>query len=209
LLPRAAPGALPNLSAKVGAGWGGNGNIMLGRANYLWNPTGANQSMIPAMAGDDWGNTANPVFAEIAPLPPGSKTWASLYLAITKNAERGNFTYDSATDSAKLNWTRSQNQPSVTAAKTLFDRINAANGTIHGYDLFGDTRAFADDFCYHPLGGCVLGQATDTFGRASGYSGLYVTDGALVPGSIGVNPFVTITALAERNKAAVLAQDLA
>jgi cholesterol oxidase len=55
----------------------------------------------------------------------------------------------------------------------------------------------------------VLGQATDTFGRASGYSGLYVTDGALVPGSIGVNPFVTITALAERNMAAVLAQDLA
>ncbi|MFE2428498.1 GMC oxidoreductase [Streptomyces sp. NPDC059373] len=202
-------GALPNLSAKVGAGWGGNGNIMLGRANYLWNPTGANQSTIPAMAIDDWGNTANPVFAEIAPLPSGSETWVSLYLAITKNAERGTFTYDSATDSAKLNWTRAQNQPSVTAAKTLFDRINAANGTIYRYDLFGDTRAFADDFCYHPLGGCVLGQATDTYGRAAGYPGLYVTDGALVPGSIGVNPFVTITALAERNMAAVLAQDLA
>jgi cholesterol oxidase len=200
-------GALPNLSSKVGAGWGGNGNIMLGRANYLWNPTGANQSTIPAMAIDDWANTANPVFAEIAPLPAGTETWASLYLAITKNAERGTFTYDAATDAAKLNWTRAQNQPSVTAAKTLFDRVNAANSTIYRYDLFGDTRAFADDFCYHPLGGCVLGQATDTYGRASGYSGLYVTDGALIPGSIGVNPFVTITALAERNMARILAQD--
>ena len=200
-------GALPNLSSKVGAGWGNNGNIMLGRANYLWNPTGANQSTIPTLAIDDWSNTANPVFAEIAPMPAGTETWVSLYLAITKNAERGNFTYNAATDAAVLNWTRAQNQPSVTAAKTLFDRINSANGTIYRTDLFGDTRAFADDFCYHPLGGCVLGQATDNYGRASGYSGLYVTDGALIPGSTGVNPFVTITALAERNMAQVLAQD--
>jgi cholesterol oxidase len=200
-------GTLPALNAKVGTGWGGNGNIMLGRANYLWNPTGANQSTIPAMAIDDWSNTANPVFAEIAPLPAGTETWASLYLAITKNPERGTFSYDSATDSAKLNWTLAQNQPSVTAAKTLFDRVNAANGTIYRTDLFGDTRAFADDFCYHPLGGCVLGQATDIYGRAAGYDKLYVTDGSLIPGSIGVNPFVTITALAERNMARVLAED--
>jgi cholesterol oxidase len=200
-------GTLPALNAKVGTGWGGNGNIMLGRANYLWNPTGANQSTIPAMAIDDWSNTANPVFAEIAPLPAGTETWASLYLAITKNPERGTFSYDSATDSAKLNWTLAQNQPSVTAAKTLFDRVNAANGTVYRTDLFGDTRAFADDFCYHPLGGCVLGQATDIYGRAAGYDKLYVTDGSLIPGSIGVNPFVTITALAERNMARVLAED--
>jgi len=36
-----------------------------------------------------------------------------------------------------------------------------------------------------------------------------VTDSALIPGSIGVNPFVTITALAERNIERVLAQDFA
>jgi cholesterol oxidase len=40
-----------------------------------------------------------------------------------------------------------------------------------------------------------------------GHKGLYITDGSLVPGSIGVNPFVTITALAERNIERVLAQD--
>lgn len=34
-----------------------------------------------------------------------------------------------------------------------------------------------------------------------------MTDGSLIPGSIGVNPFVTITALAERNMARVLAED--
>jgi cholesterol oxidase len=200
-------GTLPLLNTEVGKGWGNNGNIMLGRANYMWNPTGAHQSTIPVMGIDDWANTANPVFAEIAPLPAGTETWASLYLAITKNPNRGTFTYDATKDAAVLNWTTAQNTPSVTAAKTLFDRINAKEGTIYRYDLFGDTRAFADDFCYHPLGGCVLGKATDLYGRATGYDKLYVVDGSLVPGSTGVNPFVTITALAERTMARVIAAD--
>jgi cholesterol oxidase len=33
-------------------------------------------------------------------------------------------------------------------------------------------------------------------------------DGSLIPGSTGVNPFVTITALAERNVEAIIAADL-
>jgi cholesterol oxidase len=90
----------------------------------------------------------------------------------------------------------------------LFDRINRATGTTYRRDLFGGNREFAADFCYHPLGGCVLGKATDDYGRVRGYRNLYVTDGSLIPGSIGVNPFVTITALAERNIAKVLATDL-
>lgn len=53
----------------------------------------------------------------------------------------------------------------------------------------------------------MLGRATDDYGRARGYSRLYVVDGSLVPGSIGVNPFVTITALAERNMTRILAED--
>lgn len=55
----------------------------------------------------------------------------------------------------------------------------------------------------------VLGEATDSYGRVAGYDNLYVTDGSLIPGSTGVNPFVTITALAERNIERVLAEDIA
>ncbi|MET9914032.1 GMC oxidoreductase [Streptomyces sp. NPDC006476] len=201
-------GALPALNSSVGAGWGPNGNTMLGRANHIWDTTGANQSTMPVMGIDDWANTGNPVFAEIAPLPIGFETWVSLYLAITKNPQRAAFTYDSASDGVKLGWTAAQSAVSVAMAKKLFDRINSANATIYRYDLFGSSnKVFADDFCYHPLGGCVLGQATDNYGRVKGYSKLYVTDGSLVPGNIGVNPFVTITALAERTMTRVLAED--
>ncbi|MFD1658536.1 GMC oxidoreductase [Streptomyces caeni] len=203
-------GALPALDASVGTGWGTNGNVMLGRANHLWDTVGADESTIPVLGIDDWANADNPVFAEIAPLPMGLEHWISLYLAITKNPERASFSYDPATDSAKPGWTAAQSAVSVSMAKKLFDRINAANATIYRYDLFGSaSKAFADDFTYHPLGGCVLGRATDDYGRVKGYPRLYVTDGSLVPGSIGVNPFLTITALAERTMARVLAEDTA
>ncbi|MFI1936705.1 GMC oxidoreductase [Streptomyces purpureus] len=207
LLRARETGALPDLSERVGTGWGTNGNVMTGRANHMWDTVGANQSTMPVMGIDDWSNAANPVFAEIAPLPTGLEHWISLYLAITRNPERGTFRYDPATDSARLDWTRAQSQVSVASAKKLFDRINLKNATIYRYDLFGGNKTFADDFTYHPLGGCVLGQATDAYGRVRGAPGVYVTDGALIPGSIGVNPFVTITALAERNMARVLATD--
>ncbi|MFD5427999.1 GMC oxidoreductase [Streptomyces sp. NPDC127084] len=207
LLRARETGALPDLSPDVGCGWGPNGNVMTARANHLWDTVGANQATMPVMGIDDWSNTANPVFAEIAPLPMGFEHWISLYLAITRNPERARFTYDRATGALALDWTRAQSQVSVNSARTLFDRINKANVTIYRYDLFGGNKTFADDFTYHPLGGCVLGRATDAYGRVRGAPGIYVTDGALVPGSIGVNPFVTITALAERTLERVLAED--
>ncbi|ADB35481.1 Cholesterol oxidase [Kribbella flavida DSM 17836] len=208
LLRARETGTLPDLPDAIGEGWGTNGNVMTARANHAWDPTGSLQSTIPAVAIDNWDDPVHPAFAEIAPLPTGLETWAGLYLAITANPERGRLSYDHATDRAILHWQASQSTPSIQAAKALFDRINRATGTTYRRDLFSGNRAFAADFCYHPLGGCVLGRATDDYGRVRGHRNLYVTDSALLPGSIGVNPFVTITALAERNIARVIATDL-
>jgi len=102
----------------------------------------------------------------------------------------------------------SQNQPGIAMAKRVFDKINKKEGTIYRTDLFGVYKIWGDDFTYHPLGGCLLGKATDNHGRLHEYPGLYVVDGSLVPGNVGVNPFVTITALAERNMDAIIAGDL-
>ena len=54
----------------------------------------------------------------------------------------------------------------------------------------------------HILGGAVMGitQAegvVDFSGQVHGYPGLYVVDGSNIPANLGVNPSLTITALAE------------
>ncbi|MEU5129988.1 GMC oxidoreductase [Streptomyces mobaraensis] len=209
LLRARETGALPDLGPEIGRGWGPNGNVMAARANHGTDPTGCHQSTVPALGLDDWDAPRHPVFAEVTPVPAGTETWISLYIAITRNPERGTFVYDRATDRMGLRWTRDQNRPAVDAARSFFDRVNRANRTDYRYDLFGPrAKAFADDFTYHPLGGCVLGRATDSYGRIPGHPGLYVTDGSLVPGSLGVNPFLTITALAERNIERIVRQDV-
>ena len=60
----------------------------------------------------------------------------------------------------------------------------------------------------HPLGGCVTADdpehgVVDDRGRVFNsdggvHEGLYVTDGSVMPGSLGVNPFLTISAFTER-----------
>jgi cholesterol oxidase len=55
----------------------------------------------------------------------------------------------------------------------------------------------------HCIGGCVMGAdaesgVIDAQHRVFGYQGLYVVDGAAVGANLGVNPSLTITALAER-----------
>lgn len=201
-------GALPGLSPLIGRDWGPNGNVMVGRANRPRDRTGTVQSGMPALGIDAWDDPRHPVFAEVAPMPAGVELWVSLYLAVTRNPERGLLTYDAGSDRVRLHWLSGQAQPSVDQAKALFDRLNAANGTEYRSDLFGDTRVFETRLTYHPLGGAVLGKATDAYGRVRGQRRLYVTDGSLVPGNIGVNPFLTITALAERNIERILAEDL-
>ncbi|MGV9310100.1 GMC oxidoreductase [Nonomuraea sp. NPDC003727] len=201
-----ATGALPGLNDEVGKGWGDNGNVMCGRANHLWDPTGKLQSTIPCSGIDNWA--AGGAFAEVAPLPTGIETYASFYLSITKNPNRAQFTWNAATGKVDLNWQTAWKQPSITMAKTIFDKINAKEGTIYRTDLFGIYKIWGDHLTYHPLGGVVLNKATDNYGRLAGYPGLYVIDGSLIPGNTTVNPFVTITALAERNIDKIIATDL-
>ena len=55
----------------------------------------------------------------------------------------------------------------------------------------------------HYIGGAVIGDSPDTgvvdpYHRVYGYDGLHVIDGSTIGANLGVNPSLTITAMAER-----------
>jgi cholesterol oxidase len=65
------------------------------------------------------------------------------------------------------------------------------------------TEVFGAPVTAHILGGAVIGQTTergvvDPYHRVFGHDGLHVVDGAAVSANLGVNPALTIVALAER-----------
>ena len=71
----------------------------------------------------------------------------------------------------------------------------------------------------HPLGGCPMGESVDSgvvdewgrvyrkgAGKTALYRGLYITDGSTVPTALGVNPSLTISAMALRAADKILAE---
>ena len=67
--------------------------------------------------------------------------------------------------------------------------------------LFAEA-AFDASTTAHILGGCRMGESSakgvvDFKGEVFGYPNLFVVDGSVVPANLGVNPSLTITALAE------------
>lgn len=73
---------------------------------------------------------------------------------------------------------------------------------------------FAIPMTAHCIGGCVMGSdaehgVIDVQHRVYGYKNLYVVDGSAVGANLGVNPSLTITALAERAMSFIPPKDAA
>jgi cholesterol oxidase len=64
----------------------------------------------------------------------------------------------------------------------------------------------------HMLGGCLIGRdpsegVIDLDCQIFGHPGLYVVDGSIIPANPGVNPSLTITAMAEYAMSRIPARD--
>jgi cholesterol oxidase len=88
------------------------------------------------------------------------------------------------------------------AARAIAARVEADGGV--SADARGSwPEVFGVPLTAHFLGGAVISASPDegvidTYHRVWGHPGLHVVDGAAVPANPGVNPSLTITALAER-----------
>jgi cholesterol oxidase len=196
-------GRLPDLNEHVGQGWGTNGDAALVRG---MTPEGIGIVQASPSASRISDDSGAPVTLENWYVP-GSPVDLTLIgsLGMVMDSTRGSFAWDEATRSVRLDWPESGNRAVEDALRPVHDRIAQSSGIGVGYPLLR-VPDVNTSFTAHPLGGAVIGRATDDHGRVVGYDRLHVVDGALVPGSTGrVNPSLTISALAERNIERIIA----
>jgi cholesterol oxidase len=201
LVAAQANGTLPNLNGEIGQGIGSNGDAAAAR---VFSNTGGPTQASPCRSRiiDDFGG-----------LPATLQNWYAATveqdlgiitsLGMTIDPTRGNFRFDGG--SVTLDFPAGRQPQTAQAVRAMNNRIAAANGTTGGAPLVG-LADVVTDYTAHPLGGAILGKACDAYGRVNGHAGLYVIDGSLIPGSTAlVNPSLTVSALAERNVANIIA----
>jgi cholesterol oxidase len=202
LLRAKATGTLPNLNSRVGQGWGNNGDFILLQGGLA---KGKNNPGTGGPCGhfvfENLNNPYSPTDMVELVLPHNDITYfapgSSLYVGLGLAPPIGYFTYDISTDSVDLNWPATDTR--VLNAATSF--VNTLQKTNPGDFTEYFSVAMPPALTAHPVGGATMGRVCDQYGRVYGYPGLYIVDGAIVPGGSvgGVNPSFTIAALAERS----------
>jgi cholesterol oxidase len=114
-----------------------------------------------------------------------------------------------AADRLELRWPGAADEPVYRRLDAALDALVRQAGGSYVKNPLAGTIMGDQPATAHPLGGCGIGRdhragvvnhKGQVFAPGAGdlYAGLYVMDGSVMPRSLGVNPLLTITALAER-----------
>lgn len=141
--------------------------------------------------------------------PEGALNHSMVYLVMAVDDGKGKISL-SAKDKVAIDWPSIRTDP-------IFERVDeelrahakTLGGTYVHLDRVNPWSKTGNNLITaHPLGGCPMGEdaargVTDPDarvydGEGGVHDGLFVVDGAVVPLPIGVNPFLTISAIAER-----------
>lgn len=230
LLSAAAEGRITDLPDELGQGYGTNGDQI-----YIWNKMPENPG--PRQGGpviygsrewDDPAQLANTIIqASIPPLRPGrgvssvipsalvpgmtglaatdptvQGTPATMLVGFGVSADRGHFSYNPTTRRVELHWPK---EGDAALAARIHERIAAVAGPES--QLINSNKTV--NSTWHPLGGACIDVVCDLDGRVKGQKGLYVLDGALMPGTTSAcNPSMTIAAVVERAMDRIVQNDV-
>ncbi len=192
LVRAAATGRITDLPDELGAGWGTNADRI-----YIWSDLaenfGATQGGPVVYGSRNWDDPHNAFTVIQASFPPVAfDAHSTVMVGFGVSDDRGRFVYDSARGEAVLRW------PKDGDSAIQQGHIGPAAHRIAAGGLLTDTNAILPS-TWHPLGGACMNSVCDLDGRVLGQRGLYVLDGALLPGnSAACNPSMTIAAVAER-----------
>ena len=192
LVRAAATGRITDLPDELGAGWGTNADRI-----YIWSDLaenfGATQGGPVVYGSRNWDDPHNAFTVIQASFPPVAfDAHSTVMVGFGVSGDRGRFVYDSARGEAVLRW------PKDGDSAIQQGHIGPAAQRIAAGGLLTDTNALLPS-TWHPLGGACMNSVCDLDGRVLGQRGLYVLDGALLPGnSAACNPSMTIAAVAER-----------
>lgn len=226
LLVRArARGDIPSLPAGVGQGYGTNADQI-----YVWSNENEDFGTVqggPVVFGSkEWNDPSQPANTVIqASLPPSSKatgtsmpvsllpsattlssatpsTKATMLVGYGMSSGRGKFVYNWLTDKVELKWPSGGD---AAVAKRIKERLTQIAGP--GAKLLNTNELV--NTTWHSLGGACIGDVCDLEGRVKGQRGLYVLDGALMPGATAAcNPSMTIAAIVERALDRIVQNDI-
>jgi cholesterol oxidase len=130
------------------------------------------------------------------------------YFVVSHDDAQGRIGLDNG--SAQVHWPGVADQPVYARVDAALTKAAQAVGARYIKSPLSATSMGTKPATAHPLGGCGMGRDAGTAvvnhkcqvfdGRSPNgvHAGLYVCDGSAIPRSIGVNPLLTITALAER-----------
>ncbi len=209
---------LPALNSAVGRNWGNNGDFFSRLSDFKRHIRPNLGGTVPVVI-EDFDNPIAPTSVECyAEWSLEGQTGIIASIGLSTPPALGFFTYDRTTDDVVLTWPG--DDPSISkildAGMATYQRIADACGLKResiqrakpGHGCPVTVGPVTGSVTAHPLGGAVLDLATDNIGTVKNYNGLYVVDGALVPGHTGcANPSLTIAALAERNIERIIARD--
>jgi cholesterol oxidase len=146
----------------------------------------------------------------------GAMKHTQTFLVMTHDDGNGEMYLDN--DRVRLRWPSVGQEPIFQKVDATLRAAGVRSGGVFIRDPIWSRLAGRKLITVHPLGGCVMADdAKDgvvdercrVFRDAQGnavHDGLYVCDGAVIPRPLGVNPLLTISAVAERC-AALIAQD--
>jgi cholesterol oxidase len=166
------------------------------------------------------GDRLKEKFREAESLAHGAYTGAvrntQTYLVMTHDDAAGQMYLEN--DRLRIRWENVGKQPIF---QRVNDRLTQATRPLGGTQIPNPiwTNLFGHDLVtVHPLGGCIMaedgehgvvnhkGQVFSSNQGTAVYENLYVSDGSVIPRTLGVNPLLTISAVAERC-CALIAQD--